>query len=42
MVSYHALAGPMLTFTSLAVGVLLLFRAIVGRDEARLLARPRS
>jgi hypothetical protein len=42
MVGYHALAGPMLTFTSLAVGVLLLFRAIVGRDEARLLARPRS
>lgn len=42
MISYHALAGPMLTFTSLAVGVLLLFRAIVGRDEARLLARSRS
>ena len=42
MISYHALAGPMLTFTSLAIGVLLLFRAIVGRDEARLLARSRS
>jgi len=41
MISYHALAGPMLTFSSLAVGVLLLFRAIVGRDEARLLARSR-
>lgn len=39
MISYHALAGPVLTFTALALGVLVLFRAIVGRDEARQLAR---
>lgn len=39
MISYHALAGPMLTFTTLALGVLVLFRAIVGRDEMKLLAR---
>lgn len=42
MISYHALAGPVLTFTSLALGVLVLFRAIVGRDEARQLARART
>jgi hypothetical protein len=41
MISYHALAGPMLTFATLALGVLVLFRAIVGRDEARKLARAR-
>lgn len=39
MISYHALAGPMLTFATLALGVLVLFRAIVGRDEARRLSR---
>lgn len=41
MIGYHALAGPVLTFTALALGVLLLFRVIVGGDEARLLARAR-
>lgn len=39
MISYHALAGPMLTFATLALGILVLWRAIVGRDELRLLAR---
>ena len=39
MISYHALAGPMLTFATLALGILVLWRAIVGRDELGLLAR---
>ena len=32
MVSYHALAGPMLTFVTLALGVVLLWRVIVGPE----------
>jgi hypothetical protein len=39
MISYHALAGPMLTLTTLALGVLVLWRAILGREELRLLSR---
>lgn len=39
MISYHALAGPMLTLGTLATGILVLWRAIVGRDEAKLLSR---
>ena len=34
MVSYHALGGPMLTFGSLALGIVVLWRTIVGPDEA--------
>ena len=33
MISYHALAGPMLTFVTLALGVVLLWRVIVGRER---------
>lgn len=33
MASYHALAGPILTFSTLAVGVLVIWRTLVGRDE---------
>lgn len=32
MISYHALAGPMLTFGTLAFGILLLWRAVVGAE----------
>lgn len=32
MVSYHGLAGPMLTFGTLAVSVILLWRVIVGSE----------
>jgi hypothetical protein len=39
MISYHALAGPMLTLATLAMGILVLWRAILGREELRLLAR---
>ena len=39
MISYHALAGPMLTLTTLALGILVLWRAILGREELRLLSR---
>jgi hypothetical protein len=39
MVSYHALAGPMLTLVTLALGILVLWRAILGRDELKHLAR---
>jgi hypothetical protein len=31
MASYHALAGPMLTFGSLAIGIIIIWRAMVGR-----------
>jgi hypothetical protein len=33
MASYHALAGPMLTFGALAVGVLVIWRVLVGREQ---------
>jgi hypothetical protein len=33
MASYHALAGPMLTFGALAGGIVLLWRIIVGRRQ---------
>jgi len=36
MISYHALAGPMLTFTTLALGILFVWRVIVGRDDVAL------
>lgn len=39
MISYHALAGPMLTFATLALGILLLWRAIAGPDRLRVPAR---
>lgn len=39
MISYHALAGPMLTLVTLALGILVLWRAIVGREELKLLSR---
>ena len=39
MISYHALAGPLLTLTTLALGILVLWRAILGREELRLLSR---
>jgi hypothetical protein len=39
MISYHALAGPMLTFATLALGIVVLWRAILGREELRLLSR---
>jgi hypothetical protein len=39
MISYHALAGPMLTLATLAIGILVLWRAILGRDELKLLSR---
>jgi hypothetical protein len=39
MISYHALAGPMLTLATLAIGILVLWRAILGREELRLLSR---
>ena len=32
MVSYHGLAGPMLTFGTLALGIILLWRVIAGRE----------
>jgi hypothetical protein len=32
MISYHALAGPMLTFATLAGGIILLWRVIVGNE----------
>lgn len=35
MISYHALAGPMLTFSTLALGILLLWRTIAGGDGLR-------
>jgi len=35
MASYHALAGPMLTFTSLALGILIIWRALVGGEQPR-------
>jgi hypothetical protein len=34
MASYHALAGPMLTFGGLAVGIVVLWRAVVGGSDA--------
>jgi hypothetical protein len=39
MISYHALAGPILTLATLALGILVLWRAILGREEVKLLAR---
>ena len=39
MISYHALAGPMLTLATLSLGILVLWRAILGRDELTLLSR---
>jgi hypothetical protein len=39
MISYHALAGPMLTLATLALGILVLWRAILGREELKLLSR---
>jgi hypothetical protein len=39
MIGYHALAGPLLTLVTLALGILVLWRAIVGRDELKLLSR---
>ena len=39
MISYHALAGPMLTLATLALGILVLWRTILGREELRLLSR---
>jgi hypothetical protein len=33
MASYHALAGPILTFSTLALGILVIWRALVGRDQ---------
>jgi hypothetical protein len=39
MISYHALAGPMLTLATLGMGILVLWRAILGRDELKLLSR---
>jgi hypothetical protein len=39
MISYHALAGPMLTLATLALGIFVLWRAILGRDELKLLSR---
>jgi hypothetical protein len=39
MISYHALAGPMLTLVTLALGILVLWRAILGREELKLLSR---
>ena len=39
MISYHALAGPMLTLATLAIGILVLWRAILGRHELKLLSR---
>lgn len=39
MISYHALAGPMLTLGTLAAGILVLWRAVIGREEAKLLSR---
>jgi len=40
MASYHALAGPILTFGALAIGVLVIWWALVGRPERR--AEPQS
>jgi hypothetical protein len=34
MASYHALAGPMLTFGALALGILIIWRMLVGRKPA--------
>jgi hypothetical protein len=39
MISYHALAGPALTLATLALGILVLWRAILGREELKLLSR---
>lgn len=39
MISYHALAGPMLTLATLAIGILVLWRVILGREELKLLSR---
>lgn len=39
MISYHALAGPMLTLVTLALGILVLWRAILGRAELKHLSR---
>jgi hypothetical protein len=39
MISYHALAGPMLTLGTLALGILVLWRSILGREELKLLSR---
>lgn len=35
MSSYHALAGPVLTFGALALGIVLLWRVIAGADPGR-------
>jgi len=35
MASYHALAGPILTFGALAIGVLVIWWVLVGRPEPR-------
>ena len=35
MISYHALGGPMLTFGSLALGIVVLWRTIVGPETAQ-------
>lgn len=35
MASYHALAGPILTFGALAIGVLVIWWMLVGRPERR-------
>jgi hypothetical protein len=32
MASYHALAGPILTFSTLALGILIIWRALVGSE----------
>ena len=33
MASYHALSGPVLTFTTLAIGILVMWRILVGGDD---------
>jgi hypothetical protein len=35
MASYHALAGPILTFGALAAGVLVIWWSLVGRPDSR-------
>jgi hypothetical protein len=40
MASYHALAGPVLTFGALSIGVLVIWWVLVGRPERRSAQQP--
>jgi hypothetical protein len=40
MASYHALAGPMLTFSGLAVGIIVIWRMVVGGPLGQRTATP--